>query len=260
MNLNFNKRKSFWFKDDKRIGLEFSGFDNSPSLQIQFDGGDKSVTFIIAFGFFFALTIERFLSKKWFPHYQSRTYGELPEEREISISFHHWSLWWSFWMKPHEWDSTDSKWRRGSFNFKDLFIGKHTCEWEILETRDGLVSMIEGNYPVRAKQKLRIDKWERWFTEKSITYEVEVGHINEEGKYVESSIPIEGKSENSWDCDENGRVSSSFPSKPYCGFNIKNIDDAILFFQLNILQDRIKYGGRKWIPKAFKNDEIKIIK
>ncbi len=259
MKLKFNKRKFFHFgKNRKCISIEVAGFDSTPSISLSVDGGERDFSIHIGFGIGIWLTFTDLLPKSWYPSYETKEYGNLPTEKEISLRFHHWSLWWCLWKDDSSWKSTDNKWQSNNINFERLLKGKHTCKWEELEKDIFTISMIEGNYSTESVKKLRIDSWQRWFTKKSISYEVKSGYY-EANEFIECPIPIQGKGENSWDCGENARYSSSFPStiiKP----EIKNCLQACLHFEQGVKLDRVRYGGKNWIPKSHKDRDVSNIK
>ena len=71
------------------------------------------------------------------------------DDREFSMIFHHGSFWWNFWMNPDEWNSTDPKWRRGSFDFVDFFLGKVEAKSEKVEIEYRMIELVEGVYTLR---------------------------------------------------------------------------------------------------------------
>ena len=79
---------------------------------------------------------------------KSRRYGD---GREVSVSLHSGSLYWRFWTDPMSWSSDTPRWRDGSFNFADFFLGRSKCEHQELETRNVLVPMPERAYEAVAK-------------------------------------------------------------------------------------------------------------
>lgn len=252
--MKFNKRKFFHFGQNRKcISFEIAGFDSSPTIGLNVDGGEGDFVIHLAFGIGLWITFTDFLPNNWYPTDRSDTYGSLPGERDLSIRFHHWSLWWCFWKDNSRWCSGDSKLRSGSFDFVRLLKGKHDCKWIVLEKEIHTISMTEKDYSVEVTKELRIDFWQRWFTNKSISYKVKCGYYDESKKFIECPIPVEGKGENSWDCGENARYSSSFPAKND-NHNIKNCSEAALYFEQDINKDRIRYGGKNWIPKEYKRE------
>lgn len=216
--------------------MEVAGFDCNPSIGIKVDGPDREVMFHLCLGLGLYVTLP--LPERFVPRYESSyTPGtRLPDEREVCVSFHDWSLWWSFWMKWGEWNSTDSRWRRGSFHLDDLLFGKHTCKFTPTDVERHLVSFVEGSYEVTVTRKIREDIWPRWFTKRSVSYEVQA---------EPKPIPREGKGENSWDCGETYTSSSSFPAR-----DIKDCHGAAVYFEARMKEERRRYGGPRWKPKA----------
>lgn len=129
---------------------------------------------------------------------------------------------------------------------------------ELVEKREQIVPFFEGNYNVEVFKYSRTDKWQRWFTRKSTSFEVKVGYY-ENGVWVDQGVPVEGKGENSWDCDEDATYSMYFPGQP---INKKVIScyDAALYFWHSMMKSRERRGSEKWLPEAFKKKGIQIIK
>lgn len=246
--------RKHWHFGEKYIGLELSGFTSTPSIGFESNGDEGEIMFNLCGGIGIYITLNGFLPNKWYPKDWSQTYGWLPGRREISLRFHHWSFWWTFWKDTDSWSNTDSKWKSGSFDFARFFMGRHTCNWTEIRKEMRIVSMPEGNYSVEVVQRQRIDSWERWFTKKSISWDVRVGYY-ENDKFVKRSIPIEGKGENSWDQGEDGTYSMSFPDRRYGSFT-----NALLYFESEIKKDRIKRGGKNWMPESFRGQPLETIK
>lgn len=249
----FNKRKTFFLNKScsKSITLEISGFKSHPSIYWQMDASDNEATFHIGLFIGLWISIEGILPSKWFP----KNY----ESKSIQFAFHNWSFWWDLWMDDNCWSRNDPKWRRGNIDFQKLFIGKHNCERTELSQSDQTISMIEGNYNVVVKEEQRIDTWPRWFTKKSTSWQVEAGYY-ENGEFVSCPIPVEGKGENSYDCDEDATYSMSFPAKGLNREEIKYPWQAALYFEQSIKEDRIKYGGKNWLPERFSKIKVQHIK
>lgn len=253
--MKFSTRKHWRFGQNRKcISIETSGFTVTPSIYLEVDGGEGD--FCIHLGFFIGiwLTFTDFLPNSWYPQDKSATYGNLPGERTLSLKFHHWALWWCFWKDDDSWSRGDSRLRSGSFDFLRLIKGKHNCEFKELKKEMHVISMIEGNYSVEVIQQLRIDSWERWPTRNMITYEVKAGYY-EEDKFIEVPIPVEGKGENSWDCDEDATFSSSFSGKHR---KLNTCVDAAMYFEHSMKKDRIRRARPGWLPKRF--NEVRIIR
>jgi hypothetical protein len=250
-------RKTWWFNNyNKNISIELCWF-GTPLIQLIVDGGEREFMIHLnglLFGIF--ITFNNFLPKKWYPQDKSETYGTLPGKRELSLKIHHYCFWWCFWKDPDCWNSTDSKWISGSFDFKSFLIGKHEYRKEELMRGIYILSFLEGNYSVEVVRYLRYDSWQRWFTRKMTSYEVTAGYYHE-GKFIELGIPLEGKGENSWDCGETYRSSMTFPAKRK-DLNIKNCFDAALYFEQDLKKDRVRYGGSNWRPQISRVDKLQV--
>lgn len=260
--MGFNKRKWWHFGKNyrKSITIEIAGWKSHPSIYFRADGGEGDITFHIALGFGIWITFAGFIPNKWYPRYYSTyTKNKLPEERELSISIHGGCLWWDFWVSENWSSYTKNKtWRKGNIDFRRLIMGKHKCEWKEIERRQFMLPFLEGNYNVEVIKSYRFDIWQRWPMKKTISYEVIAGYY-ENGEFIAKPVPVEGKGENSWDCDEDATYSCYFPGPPYRKEN-KTCFDAALYFWHSMMKSRERYGSAQWIPQAFKDKKIEFIK
>lgn len=247
----FNWRKSWHFGNDYRryLRIEFAGFRCNPGIAIDANGSEDETTFSIRMGLALYITLAGFIPRSWYARDKNvfSSSGYVTGDREVEISWHNWGVHWSIWMPPHEWNSTDSKLRRGHIYFDRILFGKHKCEFKDLETEQHTIYFVEGPYNVRVTKKQRVDSWPRRLTRKSIAYQVEAGYYNNDGKWIQRPVPVEGKGENSWDCDENAIYSSHFPAR-----DMKNCHDAALYFEADMRKDRVKYGGKNWMPRSYR--------
>lgn len=260
MKLNFCKRKTFYLSENynKSISFEIAGFDSTPAIEFRMDGDDQSYQLHLAFGIGLWITLTRLFPESWFPN-KDHHFGRR-RKREIGLAFHHWSLWINLWHDPMCWSNTDPKWWAFHIDFKDLIIGKHTCKWNDLGKEQHIISMAEGNYAIQVKKQERIDSWQRWFTRKSISWDVEAGYYEGE-EFIKCPIPKEGKGENSWDCDEDATYSMSFSAKYWGTLNeIKYHYQAALHFENDMKKSRIRRGGTDWLPERFKDQKFSHIK
>lgn len=260
MKLKFNRRKWWHLKNNRSIAIEIAGWRSHPSIYVRVDGSERDITFHFAIGFGIWITFERFLPKSWYPTYESSYgHGRLPEEREISIAFHGGSFWWNFWVSE-EWSSwTKNKtWRKGCWHIVDRIKGKRKYEKYELERSQYVLPFFEGNYNVEVIKTQRIDKWPRWPTLKMISWEVRAGYYKD-GTFIEKPIPVEGKGENSYDCDEDATYSLSFPGHPYKK-DVKTPYEAALYFWHSMMKDRERRGSAKWVPKGFDKKVLEVLK
>ncbi len=148
------------------------------------------------------------------------------DAREISISLHSGSLFWRFWTNPMSWTSDTPRWREGSFNFADFFLGRTKCEHRDLEARDVLIPMPERAYPASAKLQEWTWKRPRWFMRKVVRVEIE----------IPDGIPFPGKGESSWNCGDDATYSIS--TGP-----CRSIAEGVGILVGSVLRDRVKNGG-----------------
>jgi len=216
-------RRWFYFGPKVCISYDFYLFGRHAGIDLR--RGSRSLTLFIGIPYIFSFWL--------------KLGGILPhgERRKIGISFFGGSLWWNVWIDEDVWSSKDSKWRRGSFNFADFFLGKHKYSSIVVESRPITIPMPERLYTGTAT--LTDDSWtrKRGFTKtiRRCTIEVPEG------------VPHEGKGENSWDCGTDATFSSTFAAK--------DIPSAVGHFIGSCLQTRIKYGGWKdWEFRRFHPD------
>lgn len=260
MKMKFNKRK-WWHFGNKCITLEVSGFDGNPSIYVRVDGDERDVSFHIGAFIGIWLTFENFLPKSWYPKRWSKHCNcFLGEEREISFRIFGGSFWWDLWVSP-EWASysANKTWRKGCWHIVDRIKGKRTHKRELQESKQYAIPFLEGNYNVEVSRFHVENKWPRWFTEKYTTFNVRVGYYNENKEWVSQGVPVEGKGENSWDCDEDATYEMSFPGAPYRK-NVKSCFDAALYFWHDMMKSREKTGSAQWLPEQFRNKGIRTLK
>lgn len=267
MKLRFNKRKRWYFGKSSRksIGIEISGLDTTPNFYLDVDGCEREVT--ISFWFLFIqiwISFDRIFPDKWFPkEWNSYAYDNKggyirSASRHFGINFHDYAVWWCLWRDRDVWNSKD--WRHSSWHpFRNL-KGKHTVEWKPVDVRNFVLPFFEGSYPVEVTKKLRIDKWERWFTKKSISFEVKVGYWKG-GEFIGLCVPHEGKGENSWDQDEDGTFQSSFGSmrRGEYGRDLNTCYEAALYFWQSCMRTRERYGSETWKPRKYREKKIDLI-
>ena len=150
------------------------------------------------------------------------------------FSFGQWgSLWWKWGARPDSWDSSVPRWREGSFDPADFVLGREKFSSETLDTKAYDIHLPEGSYPVRVTRSRDSWKRPRWpFPRVREAFEV---------KGPEKGVPVPGKGENSYDCDEDS-VYSTYMRGP------KSHDEAVDRFVADIEKTRSKYGGSDWRP------------
>lgn len=258
----FNKRKTWWFSNHRKsISIETSGWKSHPSLYFRVNGDEGDCTFHFALGFGIWITFEGFIPNSWYPTYKS-TYTEglsLYDERQLSISFHGGSFWWDFWVSENKSQYTKYKtWRKGCWHIVDRIRGKHECSFKEVDRREFAIPFLEGNYNLLVIKKDRTDTWKRWPKKKMTSFEVKCGYY-QDGEWIDKGVPVEGKGENSWDCDEDATYSMHFPGAPYRK-EVRSCYDAALYFWHSMMKSRERYGSAQWLPEKFKNKKLEVIK
>ena len=208
------------------------------SLALGFETGDgdggNGLQWRVAVPFLFTLyfSIEK-VSWKW-----------AAKEREWSLRYD-WefgdlgSLWWDFGTDP--WGDSGRSWRHGSFDPADFLFGREVYssvkEW----TQIYQLSLPEGWYEVAVTQEKATWKRPRWpWAKNRVGYDC----------VPEKPLPIPGKGENSWDCDDDAIFSH------HCG--AKTPEEALLSLRDSVLRSRKRYGGAGWLPPSPKSEEIAV--
>lgn len=215
---------------DKRAGvlsLEWTIPARHWIWEITVGDGDSGADLKVAVAIPLIVTLWVGLSRV-FPSYWFDANDGQGEGREIGISIHGGSIWWSFWVGPMaEWrrDAPWCRWwRQGSFNVADWLLGEtRYTEAEIAHERAS-VEMPEGRYPAFATVCQWTRQRPRWIARRGFTTRVT----------VERGIPHAGKGENSWDCGDDGLVSSSIEGQ--------DIAAACQSFRAAVLKRRRNYG------------------
>jgi hypothetical protein len=268
MKLRFNKRKWWHFGKSyhKSISIEIAGPDTTPAFYLLVDGCEREVQ--ISFWFLFVqvwITFDGFFSEKWFPkewnsYANDRKGGYLhTASREFGIHFHGYAIWWCLWRDHDVWNSKD--WRHSSWHPFRNIKGRHSVEWKVIDEMKYVLPFLEGSYPIVIEKKLRIDRWKRWFTQKSIAFEVTVGYTNDQGEFVGLCVPHEEKGENSWDQDEDGTFQSHFGAakRGAYGRDLTSCYEAALYFWQSCMRDRERYGSPTWKPQKYKEKKVDLI-
>lgn len=152
---------------------------------------------------------------------------------QLSIRIFDWAVWWNIFSDDSGWTSTRPRWRDGNWHVLNTLLGKERYfEDSEAVSEDVLVPMPEGSY--RGKVTLRSDSWKRprWFR-KVVTR----AHIE-----MVDPVPIPGKGENSYDCDEDAIHGTTAPAK--------SVDEAVAGVVASALRTRRKYGGQDWRPES----------
>jgi hypothetical protein len=227
-NLNEDKR-GFWGRSHRfpwhgrawlgRLGACWDLWGSFCGIGVEFDGGDREVTFFVALppvSLWFTVGRVRF--------WKSLGYGS----REIRIGVHDWAVWWTVWRDEMAgWDRSVPRWRQGSWHVLDTLLGSTRYSNVDLETHEIAIPMPEGSYRARATFERSTWKRPRWFARVRDFTKVDV--------LAPGGIPHEGKGENSWDCGADG----------LCGYSVEghSLTKAIARGVESSLRSRQRYDG-----------------
>lgn len=167
------------------------------------------------------------------------------EPREIRISVHDGSIYWSFWTNPDCGHSDESRLRRGSFAWDDFVLGEQTMEREIVRgTERVVIPMPEGVYLGNST----IERF-TYRRPRARTLTKTMASVTMDPREDKSfrPIPIPGKGESDWNIDEDAIYSTSISVDTNATH-----EDAIAEVVRSVLQKRRRYGGKNWRPEAFR--------
>ena len=160
---------------------------------------------------------------------------EFPRDRELEVGAHDGLISWRLWAATMGYH-TGPKWRDSTFNWK-RWVGWEPSHvgWETLDTVRTVIPMPEGNYD--ATVNLIRGTWRRRrlfrFTPKVHRFRAEI--------IPDTPIPVPGKGENSWDCDDDYISESSGPWR--------TAEEAVAGIIRSVYRDRTRYGnGPEWQP------------
>lgn len=151
------------------------------------------------------------------------------EARELSIRVFDWAIWWCLWRNDAHCHSTDK--RQGSWYPLDTLLGSLKSKTVQKHQHDATLSMPESDYPCSVTMELVRWKRKRWFA----------FYRHYANVVVEFPIPIPGKGENGWDCDDDAVYEASF--------NVGSVEEALDKVRSSVLKTRMDRGGLGWMPQ-----------
>lgn len=209
------------------------------SLDIGGGDGDRDVycSFRVP-GFGVYLSAEDIWPCKWVFYNPRQKY---PSSRELSITWHDAALWISIFRDPDEgygrggpsfWKDARSAQRHIVIHPLDILLGRTHCKTEKLDAAPAVVQLPEGEYPVNVTIERRVWRRKRWpgVWRQRVNATVE----------SETGLPIPGKGENSYDCDDDAYFSIGTPETTVAG--------AVAYAAARVQETRQRYGGRDWRP------------
>lgn len=152
----------------------------------------------------------------------------IQEVKEVGISLFQGLLSWRLWSHPYDWHEGISRWRSGSFDIPDFFLGRREFVREVLEDSPVLIKMPEKFYPGTCT--LSQDTWKRsrWpWSLVLIRATIE----------LDKPIPIPGKGENSWDLEDDGVSSMTMCAATK--------EEAVKILYDSVMETRRRRGWRR---------------
>lgn len=157
--------------------------------------------------------------------------------RTIGLSIHSGSIWVSLWDDPMESRGKDPWWWHFTITPMDILFGKAKHSETTEQEGNCVVTMPEKDYA--GTYKIFWSYWKRPFS----PFVKKLRRISVE---IPEGIPIPGKGENSWDCDDDATFGVTMPLPEH-----QNIHDACKQIAFNALKDREKRAGLSWLPRKF---------
>lgn len=214
------------------VGVEWHLFTRRCAAGVTFSShADDAIMLALSIPFLFSLylSLEKAKWVKRLPgvRYVSGDYNS--GEREIRIAVHDNAIWWSLWLNDGGMRSRN--WRDGCFHVDNFFLGRSVHTKSEPTAYDVLIEMPEGYYP--AKVELFTSTWKRtrWPWSKS---------VDRAKVEVDGGIPVPGKGENSWDCDDDAIHAGTYPAIA--------VWEATAAIRESALRTRQRHGGEGWIP------------
>jgi hypothetical protein len=234
--------RCWWWLGEYSVGFEWVLFKRGCAASAQLDPSEGELTFGLSplfASFYLTLPMPRWLESR-LPRQEGTSRAmdgkafSYPLPRRVSLSLHDGLVSWCLWRDDGSWSPND--WRQNTFNWKRFVFGKTLYSDETLDERDVVVPMPEGPYP--GKARLYVSTWQRagwpwWPLTRRMT---------RCGIEVEAGIPVPGKGENSWDCDDDAMFSVTAPAR--------TIEEGVAAVVGHALQKRQRYGGNRWKPRV----------
>lgn len=220
-------------RDDSRgtIGVEwvFTARPRTFGWRVSRGGQDSEHDASLALHFgWFSLYVytELLLPRKW--------RGKDDDAREYGLTYFvegdHLS--WTWHAKEFESSSHDPWWMHKGWFLADVIFGGANYSTTVIREEQTVIPMPERSYPATVKIELARWKRPRWpFAKELLRGDVD----------IPGGVPVPGKGENSWDCDQDAIYGQTALAK--------SIDEAVANVVESALKSRRRYGGKNWQPQ-----------
>lgn len=148
-------------------------------------------------------------------------------ERELSISWHSGSIWLHLLSDRWEWKRGDR--RVQVLHVWDWLLGNVRYSTRDLEQRAVVLGLPERDYSATARLFMSTWKRPRWFARRIMRIDID----------IPDGLPIPGKGENSWDCEDDAIFGHTAPAT--------SIRQGCENLVLGVLKTRLKrQGSVRW--------------
>lgn len=209
------------------------------SLDVGGGDGDRDVDFSLRIPYFGVyLSAEDVWPRRWKFYNPGQKY---PSSREFSVKWHNLALWIALWRDPDEgygrggpsfWKDARSSQRHIVIHPFDLLLGRHHYEAETLVEQAAEVELPEGCYPAQVTVQRQTWTRPRWPWSKRSRISATVK--------IEQGLPIPGKGENGWDCDDDAYFSIGTPTA--------TVAEAVRYAAEQVIKQRARYASADWVP------------
>lgn len=146
--------------------------------------------------------------------------------RTSDIRIFNGHIWFNIHNDTTGWSSRQW-WSDFNFDLESFFLGKLMHSSRVVESGETRIAFLEGTYPVRWEKVVHEWRRPRWFIKRMIKFDLKM-----DGK----PIPVPGKGENSWDCEDDAIHSLCTPAN--------NLPEALSHLTNSVLRTRERYGWK----------------
>lgn len=157
-------------------------------------------------------------------------YWDMPITRCVGFRIFDGRIWLDLWADPND-SSHNKRWQKFNWGPKSFFLGrtKYTTHQKTVHER--MIVMPEGRYPATITTYIAQWKRPRWpFPQQIHRAEIEIA----------GGIPIPGKGENSYDCEDDAIFSMTTPAS--------SPQEAEIILFNSVMRARIRHAAADWIP------------
>lgn len=233
------------FSDRTSLRLSWNLWSNFYHFEpLTVDPSEGRIVSSIGFApFAFWFSVENYDLVKRIAPQRTFAHGTMSESREVRVAFHDAKVWWTFWMDPDSWKSSDPWYRRGSFDVAAFLFGEQRVIKEVARGPEWVaIPMPEGVYAAKSTIERYTYSRPRWPAKHKTMASVTMDPREDKSF---KPIPVPGKGENSYDLDEDAIYSTS----AMVDDNATH-EDAIAEVVRSVLKSRRRYGGKNWRPEA----------